>query len=351
MATAIMIGNQGKHMTSDERMRKKLMESMLFWFDIKRQGCTNASMQQNPVLNDFSGKGRNGTCRNFAWEIGSGVGLYPTSFKDWTQPGLSINSYTALMSNAEEDRSHLYNDSGEGFTIQVKGMSGTGFRLEFGGGNIEPSSKSIYEDGVYSFPAYTTRSGFKLYKHNSSTTEANVFIYLLPENSDVIVSDGIDDFVTVMNIPELSDYTLIAKRIPIEQNVSRGGILCSNRYSGSYQDGAFVFENYNHYNLNQITTYSFDSIRSVSGTNIPDLISWQTKFSYNNLVTFSPKEDAKVSTVVNIFSNKTGNTGTYTFEHCKIALYSIILFDRTLSQEEIDYVKNNFMNDFPGGGV
>lgn len=370
MATAIMIGNQGKHMTPEEKMKKKLMESMLFWYDIKRQGCTNASMSQNPVLNDFSGNGRNGACRNFAWAGMSGIGGFVQNWnisRSNLEYSLSSDYSTLTISKIRgnnRDITGIY-ELGTSFIQKGEEIKFNKIKLRFTGvpAPIKIASTelrvdiTISQDGVYEIPEaslvapVTASIGYNIqFVDIPEEQSVNFIIEKLPNYPDAIVSDGIDDFVIVRNIPELTDYTLIAKRTLMVQSSSvRESMLCSNRYSGSAQDGAFVFESSKSY-PSMVSSLSYGNLKQIAGDNIPELISWQTRLSYNDLVSFTPKEETKVSTAVTIFSNQFIGTQVLPFEYCKVALYSIILFDRTLSQEEIDYVKNNFMNDFPGGG-
>ena len=52
---------------------KEIKDSMILWYDLKRQGATNENMAINPVLKDLSGNGHNATCYNFSWTEESGI--------------------------------------------------------------------------------------------------------------------------------------------------------------------------------------------------------------------------------------------------------------------------------------
>ena len=56
---------------SDADMMK---EVMVCWYDTVKQGITNESLRENPVLVDFSGNNDNLKLYEFDWETGSGVG-------------------------------------------------------------------------------------------------------------------------------------------------------------------------------------------------------------------------------------------------------------------------------------
>lgn len=45
---------------------KAIKDSMVLWYDIKKQGATNETMKANPKLIDLSGNGHDATCYNFA---------------------------------------------------------------------------------------------------------------------------------------------------------------------------------------------------------------------------------------------------------------------------------------------
>ena len=61
--------------------RQSIKDAMVLWYDIKRQGCTNENMADNPVLKDLSGNGHDATCYNFAWTEESGISIanYPNA--------------------------------------------------------------------------------------------------------------------------------------------------------------------------------------------------------------------------------------------------------------------------------
>ena len=88
---------------------ENIMDSMVLWYDIKRQGATNESMSQKPVLRDLSGNGHNATCYNFAWTKQSGISTtaYPNAIvsdgvDDYAQvTGLPILTDYHLLSKEE----------------------------------------------------------------------------------------------------------------------------------------------------------------------------------------------------------------------------------------------------------
>ena len=50
-----------------------IRRSAVLWYDIAKQGATNETMAENPVLKDLSGHGHDATCYNFGWTEESGI--------------------------------------------------------------------------------------------------------------------------------------------------------------------------------------------------------------------------------------------------------------------------------------
>lgn len=71
---------------------KDLKSHMIGWYDVKRQGCTNESLAENPVLEDLSGNNHPLELRNFVFGGLSGMGSYGTDLTKWTV-GMSSIEY------------------------------------------------------------------------------------------------------------------------------------------------------------------------------------------------------------------------------------------------------------------
>ena len=209
-------------------MAQTIRSSMVVWYDIKRQGATNESMSQNPILKDLSGHGHDATCYNFAWTENSGI---------------------------------------------------------------------------------------------SSTSYPNA-----------LVADGVDDYVRVYGIPILTDYTVIAKRKRLDADLAIRGALAS-KMDGVTNDGAFLFELIQaDTGIMQVVSFGkFNTIQRVDTD-----ISYMTKNSYNG--TTIGTGTLPDTEFLNLFKVRNSTGGC-----AQAALYSFILFDRTLTDEEIEWVKKNLL--------
>lgn len=172
---------------------------------------TNEILKANPYLQDFSGNNRPLKLNNFLFAAMSGVGGYETNFSDnsiWIsspQRGNIINNHT-YNPMLKGSSSGLYTATGSvkvKFKATVTGMK-SGYRLEFGSGDVAPSDKSIYEDGEYEFGSgdVAVPYGFKLYADDYSNPNTDVIIELKEVYPNALVTDGVDDYGVVENLQQ-----------------------------------------------------------------------------------------------------------------------------------------------------
>lgn len=187
---------------------------------------TNEILKANPYLQDFSGNNRPLKLNNFLFAAMSGVGGYETNFSDnsiWTsspQHGNIINNHT-YNPMLKGSSSGLYTATGSvkvKFKATVTGMK-SGYRLEFGSGDVAPSDKSIYEDGEYEFGSgdVAVPYGFKLYADDYSNPNTDVIIELKEVYPNALVTDGVDDYGQVQNLQQgvkMLFYTCNNFRLP-----------------------------------------------------------------------------------------------------------------------------------------
>lgn len=172
---------------------------------------TNEILRANPYLQDHSGNNRPLKLFNFLFAGMSGVGGYETNFSDnsiWInspQHGNIINNHT-YNPMLKGSSSGLYTATGSvkvKFKATVTGMK-SGYRLEFGSGDVAPSDKSIYEDGEYEFGSgdMAVPYGFKLYADDYSNPNTDVIIELKEVYPNALVTDGVDDYGQVQNLQQ-----------------------------------------------------------------------------------------------------------------------------------------------------
>lgn len=171
--------------------------------------------------------------------------------------------------------------------------------------------------------------------NSESTSESVITIELLPQYPNALVSDGVDDYAYVEGLPILTDYTVIAKRKLLNLDVY--GCLVSKKDTNNDDNGSFFFENVSDtiQDTEHLQTNSFGT-----STIVPihlDDISYQTKNSYNG-ITISSSNAIDVDKLI-LFRRFTKST-----QYRAAALYSLLLFNRTLTTAEIEWVKTNLIS-------
>jgi len=332
-------------------MPTQIKESMVLWYDISRQGCTNENMAENPTLRDLSGNGHDATCYNFAWSGMSGVGGYRYLFT----PAVPFNGSVKYNTNGTKV---TVTNTGTGtfafwqtpiqpqevsypYKIKVTGITGSGLALSsnLSGMIIEQISK----DGEYIIPEWINSTGKVQYPglrftEDYNNQSCNITIEQLPLYPNALVSDSVDDYCLVEGLPLLNKedgYTVIAKRKWLDEDNEGNSSLITKASTISGADGAFMFE-CKHQNATQKITRSFGGELILDNFYNKD-ITYQTSNSYNT-IQIIPQDYIDTNKMA-IFRFSTNSNEYYG----KFALYSLLLFNRDLTPEEIEWVKRNLV--------
>ena len=328
-------------------MPTQIKEAMVLWYDIARQGCTNENMAKNPVLRDLSGNGHDATCYNFGWSGMSGIGGYQYSFT----PAIAFNGNVEY--NVDNTKVVITNtgtgtfgfwqtpipsqEVSHSYKIRVTGITGSGLSLS---SNLNGMIfDQISEDGEYIIPEWfnsTERIQYPglRFTEDYNNQSCNITIELLPEYPNALVSDGVDDYCLVEGLPLLNKedgYTVIAKRKWLEHSLGSGFV--SKRTETAKATGAFVFEVNTITGTQYVKSFDTDLFTAIETNDV----SYLTSTSYNgNQVN---KGNAEDTDRLVIFSANAVNISYFS----KVALYSLLLFNRDLTLEEIKWVKRNLM--------
>lgn len=169
--------------------------------------------------------------------------------------------------------------------------------------------------------------------------ECNITITQIPDYPDQLCYDG-KMYAVAYDMPILTDYTVMAERTWFEKEEYSAFI--SNSLGGMEEpgNGAFSVELKS---LNSFTTISFGSITSIG---IPEKgITYQTKQSYNgNSINVGTKESNDILILGGRYFYKNGNVAGNTWTGCH---GNILIFNRTLTEYELSWVKNNMMCSKP----
>ena len=333
-----------KRSGSSADISQAIMDSLVCWYDIGKQQCTNESMAANPVLADLSGNGHDIECYNFAWAGMSGIGGY-TNFKAYENRANveilgkqhwlinSINQGNIINRECILSRKEDFPTFFCGKTIQVK-LTGNVLSESFF--NIN-NAKTYLKEGVneITIPAIDSEdfinSQYLIFIFPLETV--NVEVEILPLYPNALVSDGVDDYCYTDGLPILTDYTVIAKRKWLQtENDNNDCFAAKGNISGS-----FLIERNG--NSGSQEAYSFGQYNGVSF--VQEDIIYQTKESYNGY-------PLKVGTATDVDNLVILGRNSAPLGCIQAALYSFLLFDRTLTTAEIEWVKKNMIES---GGV
>lgn len=339
---SVVVGEWDLAKSQDQIMEDNIKQAMVLWYDLKRQGATNESMAENPVLRDLSGNGHDATCYNFAWSGMSGVGGYSQNYKKWyiydtrvsaTVTNIQINVTSVLRTLIGvyyQSKSDEVAFTVPSYKVRVSGLTdGQAITYRDGTSTV---SYTIDRDGEYTLPQidFSAQGGYYGFILNKVQESCNITIEQLPIYPHAIVSDGVDDYCLVEGLPLLNKedgYTVIAKR----KILSDTGCIASKRNSVE-QNGAFVFE----IKTDASSKGRCDSFGSQNSNTplISEDVSWQKKDYYNGTsILFGGKEDTDELRLLCLFNSY----------YCSAALYSFLLFNRDLAPEEIEWVKTNYL--------
>lgn len=169
----------------------------------------------------------------------------------------------------------------------------------------------------------------------TSTPTLNEYIRVteIPDCPDQLCYDG-KMYAVCYDFPILTDYTVMADRTWFERQ-NRACFLSKITTSGT---GAFGFEFYNEYN--EDTTYSFGRVNNVE--QFKDGITYQITNSYNGIVKLNYIVNGKDN--AELYIGKLRPSERPAFIGCH---GDILLFNRSLTEYEISWVKNNLMCSKP----
>lgn len=326
---------------------KAIKDAMVLYYDIAKQKATNKSMAVNPTLKDLSGNGNDATCYNFAWSGMSGIGGYDTpNLVNW-----QINDLTAIINTINENKLEIISARILEQVIRytfTKGVRKLRLKITLASpekkvriGFDNAKVQDITEDGIYEFKFMYSET-----QDNTINigTLGGVTIEQLPLYPNALVSDGVNDYCIVWDryddegnlinkkslvLNKEDGYTIIAKRKWLDTNNNNiNNTFVSKGIASGIKIETRLFSN------NSMYTISFGATTNIQ-KELSDFI-YQTTNSYCGIgITSGDKLDEPM---VVLFDNKKAG-GWYS----SIALYSLIIFNRDLTTDEIEWVKNNLM--------
>ena len=296
------------------------------YYDVKKQGLSNDTPEADWYLKDFSGNGRDMTLYNFAKKLGSGIGKYEVDFNTWIpQSYVADSTYTSNklhITNIKGGNAILYTKKGvNAMKVKITGIQSFNLVYRYITENDVWEALEVDRDGIYELPASTTTTktyytGFTVPYY---TGDCDITIEQIPDYEGALVSDGIDDYGKVENLPIYKDYTVVADRAWTNDLV-KAQCLTSKLNGDNF--GSFSFELIE----NGFSSYSFGiSNKGVITIDSNKKISYQSKYVYNSSPIISGNNvDGK-----DLFLFR--NRDSYPY-YAEAAIWSYILFPYSLSE-------------------
>ena len=196
---------------------------------------------------------------------------------------------------------------------------------------------SISQENIDKYNIDINRGYYLIYFQLSPTLEVNeeVTIEMLPLYPNGLVYDGITDYSENANIPALTDFTVIAKRVwmnkdnPMNECFIHKGVV-----STPISESALMLE----YEIGNDTYYrssSYGGYINIERSNRPEIITYQTTESYNGISIIKGSGIDTQGLVV----------GAVTNNYWKGVFYKLILYPKTIPLLQINFLKNLMERD------
>ena len=339
MGTNVVIGNLvGKFNANAQQINFPFSDSLVDYWNFR--GKNNLDIDRNVI------KGVNGnilTAYNFNWSLMSGYGGYNENYNNFrqlsgttgvftnTDHSIQISNVNALNIPVTEIPYKAGEISPE-YQIKVTGLlegqyCDIGYFYNYAD-NIKPPVQEnlihILKDGIYTIPSFTFPSDIKSGTGTrivfNFAGDTDITIEQIPLYEGAIVTDGVDDYLKLDKVG-YKVGTVIIKYVPI--SILRGWNTAFDcmRYINTGKDRLFL-------------GYS-GNVENVGTTLRRTEVEEYTVLKDNANKIFNVTES--------LYLGASYNTNNTPIEFLSMALYSIAIYDRVLSDQEVQEVIN-FMN-------
>lgn len=277
--------------------------------------------------------------KNFAYALNSGFGEYAVDFTLWKGTGTTSDSVSIIKEAGINQGfaliyySQITSDI-PSHSIKITGLNSGEILFYYRNSEGVEKHNSYTKDGVYTLPTcYKEGTGGISSGFTIKTTDKITITQLPTAYEGALVFDGVDDYGICNNLPILTDYTVICRRV-----IESGDDTCVASKSDAIGSGAFIYEIFQSY----YKAFSFGAQQEVT-VDKSDNVTYQTKTNYNG-----QSINAGTSTDSDkLFIGRIREThGGYIL---KGAIYYFALYDKSLTTEEIEEEKVKLENYWEGG--
>lgn len=315
-------------------------------------GTCNITIEQLPtsILKDYSGNKHDAYLYGFKGRLNSGVGIYAQDFTKWIFGSAIHNISTKAHNKLHIVKKNPNNYFGYTIGIQKANYYNKPYKLKFNfnkeiddinfsvvstDGNLITTrcfsaiinSGSVVDIPIISEEIFNNQKELNIYYDFGTNKDIEIDVELIPDYPNQLCYDG-KSYAVAYGLPILTDYTVIADRTWFAEKVDNGVFMSK----ALEQNGAFILE---YKQGDKWNTYSYYSATNIN-IDKDNSIVYQTKNKYNEQ-TIYPGDKQDTDT---LFIGTIRKDDSRSFIGCH---GDILLFNRTLTEYEISWVKNNMM--------
>ena len=315
-------------------------------------GTCNITIEQLPtsILKDYSGNKHDAYLYGFKGRLNSGVGIYAQDFTKWIFGSAIHNISTKAHNKLHIVKKNPNNYFGYTIGIQKANYYNKPYKLKFNfnkeiddinfsvvstDGNLITTqcfsaiinNGSVVDVPIISEEIFNNQKEPNIYYDFGTNKDIEIDVELIPDYPNQLCYDG-KSYAVAYGLPILTDYTVIADRTWFAEKVDNGVFMSK----ALEQNGAFILE---YKQGDKWNTYSYYSATNIN-IDKDNSIVYQTKNKYNEQ-TIYPGDKQDTDT---LFIGTIRKDDSRSFNGCH---GDILIFNRTLTEYELSWVKNNMM--------
>lgn len=310
-------------------------------------GKTNDDPDRDAITEQVSKDVANAlSVKNADFKLDSGFGKYEVDFAAWNVGNSAFIVYANKLEVNKESSAYwmyLYASMTENvpsFKIRISNLQQGYIRYYYRNQDGNELYIDYHKDGVYELPmSYKVEEGGTGvnggFNSNASVLNVGVIIEQIPEYQNGFVFNGKTAYLENLNIPAVTDFTAIAKRVWVNKdNPMNECFIHKGVVSTPISESAFMLE----YEITNDTYYrsaSFGGYINVERVNRPESITYQTAESYNGIPIIKGSAIDTQGLVI----------GAVTNNYWKGIFYKLMLYSKTIDMLSINALKNLFALD------
>lgn len=310
-------------------------------------GKTNDDPDRDAITEQVSKDVANAlSVKNADFKLDSGFGKYEVDFAAWNVGNSAFIVYANKLEVNKESSAYwmyLYASMTENvpsFKIRISNLQQGYIRYYYRNQDGNELYIDYHKDGVYELPmSYKVEEGGTGvnggFNSNASVLNVGVIIEQIPEYQNGFVFNGKTAYLENLNIPAVTDFTAIAKRVWVNKdNPMNECFIHKGVVSTPISKSAFMLE----YEITNDTYYrsaSFGGYINVERVNRPESITYQTVESYNGIPIIKGSAIDTQGLVIGVVTNN----------YWKGIFYKLMLYSKTIDMLSINALKNLFALD------